>query len=64
MVNYIQWPWVSSQISLQEIDKNMSSQICMMSSVVAMEILCITTIGSISSKKIAGVENCCTNVRL
>ena len=29
---------------------------CMMSSAVAMEILCITNIGSISSKKIAGVE--------
>ena len=29
---------------------------CMMSSSVAMEILCITNIGSISSKKIAGVE--------
>ena len=29
---------------------------CMMSSFVAMEILCITNIGSISSKKIAGVE--------
>ena len=28
----------------------------MMSSSVAMEILCITNIGSISSKKIAGVE--------
>ena len=33
-----------------------SSSICMMSSSVAMEILCITNIGSISSKKIAGVE--------
>ena len=29
---------------------------CMMSSSVAMEILCITNIGCISSKKIAGVE--------
>ena len=29
---------------------------CMMSTSVAMEILCITNIGSISSKKIAGVE--------
>ena len=29
---------------------------CMMSLSVAMEILCITNIGSISSKKIAGVE--------
>ena len=29
---------------------------CMMSSSVAMEILCFTNIGSISSKKIAGVE--------
>ena len=25
----------------------------------AMDILCITNIGSISSEKIAGVENCC-----
>ena len=33
-----------------------SSPNCMMSSSVAMEILCITNIGSISSKKIAGVE--------
>ena len=33
-----------------------SQPICMMSSAVAMEILCITYIGSISSKKIAGVE--------
>ena len=33
-----------------------SSPKCMMSSSVAMEILCITNIGSISSKKIAGVE--------
>ena len=31
----------------------------MMSSSVAMEILCIINIGSISSKKIAGVENRC-----
>ena len=29
---------------------------CLMSSSVAMEILCITNIGFISSKKIAGVE--------
>ena len=34
-----------------------SSLNCMMSSSVTMEILCITNIGSISSKKIAGVEN-------
>ena len=37
----------------------------MMSSSVAMEILCITNIGSISSKKIAGVEKMlqkCQNV--
>ena len=34
----------------------MSSPNCMMSSSVAMEILCFTNIGSISSKKIAGVE--------
>ena len=34
----------------------MSSPNGMMSSSVAMEILCITNIGSISSKKIAGVE--------
>ena len=33
-----------------------SSPNCMMSSSVAMEILCITNIGSIYSKKIAGVE--------
>ena len=33
-----------------------SSPNCMMSSSVAMEILCISNIGSISSKKIAGVE--------
>ena len=33
-----------------------SSPNCMMSSPVAMEILCITNIGSISSKKIASVE--------
>ena len=33
-----------------------SSPNCMMSSSVAVEILCITNIGSISSKKIAGVE--------
>ena len=33
-----------------------SSPNCMTSSSVAMEILCITNIGSISSKKIAGVE--------
>ena len=33
-----------------------SSPNSMMSSSVAMEILCITFIGSISSKKIAGVE--------
>ena len=33
-----------------------SSPICMMSSSVAIEIMCITNIGSISSKKIAGVE--------
>ena len=33
-----------------------SSPNCMVSSFVAMEILCITNIGSISSKKIAGVE--------
>ena len=42
-----------------------SSQNYMMSSSVAMEILCITNIGSISSKKIAGVENLllkCQNV--
>ena len=32
------------------------SPICMTSSAVAMEILCITHIGSISSKKIADVE--------
>ena len=35
-----------------------SSPICMMPSSVAMEILCITNIGSISSQKI-GVENRC-----
>ena len=35
---------------------SLSSQICMISSVVAMEISCITNIGSIASKKIAGVE--------
>ena len=29
---------------------------CLMSSSIAMEILCITNIGSISSKKMAGVE--------
>ena len=34
----------------------MSSPNCMMSSPVTMEIVCITNIGSISSKKIAGVE--------
>ena len=34
----------------------MISPNCMMSSSVAMEILCFTNIGSISSKKIAGVE--------
>ena len=33
-----------------------SSPNYMMSSSVAMEVLCITNIGSISSKKIAGVE--------
>ena len=33
-----------------------SSPNCMMSSSVAMVTLCITNIGSISSKKIAGVE--------
>ena len=33
-----------------------SSPTCMMSSSVAMDILCTTNIGSISSKKIAGVE--------
>ena len=34
---------------------------CMMSSSVAMEILCITNIGPISSKKIADVaKNCCS----
>ena len=33
-----------------------SSPNCMTSSSVAMEMLCITNIGSISSKKIAGVE--------
>ena len=33
-----------------------SSPNCMMSSSVTMEILCITNIGSISSKKIVGVE--------
>ena len=33
-----------------------SSPICMMSSSVAIEIMCITNTGSISSKKIAGVE--------
>ena len=36
-----------------------SSQICMMSSCVYMEIFCISNIGSISSKNIAGVKNCC-----
>ena len=35
---------------------SLSSQICMILSVVAMEISCITNIGSIASKKIAGVE--------
>ena len=33
-----------------------SSPNCMMASSVATEILCITNIGSVSSKKIAGVE--------
>ena len=33
-----------------------SSPNCMMSSSIDMEILCITNIGSISSKKIVGVE--------
>ena len=41
-----------------------SSPNYMMSSSAAMEILCTTNIGSISSKKIAGVENCCKNARL
>ena len=36
--------------------KVMPSPNCMMSPSVAMEMLCITNIGSISSKKIAGVE--------
>ena len=40
-----------------------SSPNCMMSLFVAMEISCITNIGSISSKKIADVENCSKNVR-
>ena len=30
----------------------------MMSSAIAMEIVCMTSIGSISSEKIAGAENC------
>ena len=41
-----------------------SSPNCMMSSSVAMEILCITNIGSISQKKIAVLKKCCKNVRL
>ena len=36
----------------------------MMSSSVAMEILCITNIGSISSKNIAGVETCCKKCQI
>ena len=40
----------------------MASLICMMSPVVATEILCITNIGSISSKNIAGVGKKCSKM--